>query len=265
MTWVRVAHQHKPSAYKSGPKQYSELTCQPRRQLCFPQSDPSSSWSLTLPSIRSFTHLRWFYRVPLFMSMAWMSSPGLRESPRSTLLPLNASQYRSLWSDWLNSLNSTWVWVVSYPPCCQMQSYFRLKVSRNFNPIHMNPYFVTYVVQPDDGFAGHSLGEFSALTSVADILPNSSLVDIVFYRGLTMLHAVKCDEQGHINSWWAWFDTQALCSLHLPPFRARTYPLLRHCLLIPWPHSWTTLSLMHSTVCSCTHQWHLRLSICSNA
>jgi hypothetical protein len=34
-------------------------------------------------------------------------------------------------------------------------------------------------------FAGHSLGEFSALASVAHILPNSSLVDVVFYRGLT--------------------------------------------------------------------------------
>jgi malonyl CoA-acyl carrier protein transacylase len=35
-------------------------------------------------------------------------------------------------------------------------------------------------VQPDAAFAGHSLGEFSALASVADILPNSSLVDVVF-------------------------------------------------------------------------------------
>ena len=86
-----------------------------------------------------------------------------------------------------------------------MQSYFRLKVSRNFNPIRMNPYFVAYVVQPDNGFAGHSQGKFSALASVANILPNSSFVDIVFYRGLTMLHTVESDEQGHINlnSWWA--------------------------------------------------------------
>ena len=35
------------------------------------------------------------------------------------------------------------------------------------------------------------LGEFSALAAVADILPNSSLVDIVFYHGLTMQHAVE--------------------------------------------------------------------------
>jgi fatty acid synthase subunit alpha, fungi type len=55
------------------------------------------------------------------------------------------------------------------------------------------------LVQPGAAFAGHSLGEFSALAAVADILPNSSLVDIVFYRGLTMQHAVERDEQGRSN------------------------------------------------------------------
>ena len=50
-------------------------------------------------------------------------------------------------------------------------------------------------VQPDAAFAGHSLGDFSALASVADILPNSYLVDVVFYRGLTMPRAVERDEQ----------------------------------------------------------------------
>jgi fatty acid synthase subunit alpha, fungi type len=49
-------------------------------------------------------------------------------------------------------------------------------------------------VQHDATFAGHSLGEFSALSSVADILPSSLLVDVVFYRGLTMQRAVKRDE-----------------------------------------------------------------------
>ena len=47
--------------------------------------------------------------------------------------------------------------------------------------------------------------------------------------------------------------------------RAWTYPLLCHCLLLPWPHGWTTLLLMCSTVCGCTHRWCLQLSICSNA
>jgi fatty acid synthase subunit alpha len=55
------------------------------------------------------------------------------------------------------------------------------------------------LVQPGAAFTGHSLGEFSALAAVADILPNSSLVDIVFYRGLTMQRAVECDEQGRSN------------------------------------------------------------------
>jgi len=50
-------------------------------------------------------------------------------------------------------------------------------------------------VQPDATFAGHSLGDFSALASIADILPNSYLVDVVFYHGLTMPCAVERDEQ----------------------------------------------------------------------
>ena len=49
-------------------------------------------------------------------------------------------------------------------------------------------------VQPDAAFAGHSHG-FPAFASVADILPNSSLIDDVFYRGLTMQHAVERDKQ----------------------------------------------------------------------
>ena len=52
------------------------------------------------------------------------------------------------------------------------------------------------LVQPGAAFAGHSLGEFSALAAVADILPNSSLIDIVFYRDLTMQHAIEHGEQG---------------------------------------------------------------------
>ena len=59
-------------------------------------------------------------------------------------------------------------------------------------------------VQPDAAFAGHSHGcptfaghlhGFPTFASITDILPNSSLVDVVFYRGLTMQHAVERDEQ----------------------------------------------------------------------
>ncbi|GAA5924777.1 hypothetical protein JCM1841_004145 [Sporobolomyces salmonicolor] len=51
------------------------------------------------------------------------------------------------------------------------------------------------LVQPSCAFAGHSLGEYSALASIADILPISALVDVVFYRGITMQRAVERDAQ----------------------------------------------------------------------
>ena len=55
------------------------------------------------------------------------------------------------------------------------------------------------LVQNDSAFAGHSLGEYSALASIADVLPISSLVDIVFYRGITMQRAVERDSQNRSN------------------------------------------------------------------
>ena len=42
-------------------------------------------------------------------------------------------------------------------------------------------------------FAGHSLGEYSTLASVAGVLPVSSLVGVVFYRGITVQRAVERD------------------------------------------------------------------------
>ncbi|KNZ45529.1 fatty acid synthase subunit beta [Puccinia sorghi] len=49
------------------------------------------------------------------------------------------------------------------------------------------------LVQEGAPFAGHSLGEFSALTSIAGVLPIASLVDVVFFRGITMQWAVEQD------------------------------------------------------------------------
>ncbi|EGN98830.1 hypothetical protein SERLA73DRAFT_168429 [Serpula lacrymans var. lacrymans S7.3] len=54
-------------------------------------------------------------------------------------------------------------------------------------------------VQKDCAFAGHSLGEYSALASIADVLHISALVDVVFYRGITMQRAVERDAENRSN------------------------------------------------------------------
>ena len=54
-------------------------------------------------------------------------------------------------------------------------------------------------VQKECAFAGHSFGEYSALASIADVLPISSLIDIVFYRGITMQQAVERDAENRSN------------------------------------------------------------------
>jgi len=55
------------------------------------------------------------------------------------------------------------------------------------------------LVQNDSSFAGHSLGEYSALAALAEVMPIESLVSVVFYRGLTMQVAVERDETGRSN------------------------------------------------------------------
>ncbi|KAI9886837.1 MAG: beta subunit of fatty acid synthetase [Watsoniomyces obsoletus] len=52
------------------------------------------------------------------------------------------------------------------------------------------------LVQTNSSFAGHSLGEYSALAALAEVMPIESLVSVVFYRGLTMQVAVERDELG---------------------------------------------------------------------
>ena len=55
------------------------------------------------------------------------------------------------------------------------------------------------LVPRDSTFAGHSLGEYSALAALADVMPIESLVSVVFYRGLTMQVAVERDALGRSN------------------------------------------------------------------
>ncbi|KAG0203436.1 3-oxoacyl-[acyl-carrier-protein] synthase [Mortierella sp. GBA30] len=55
------------------------------------------------------------------------------------------------------------------------------------------------LIQGNCAFAGHSLGEYSALAAIGEVLPIESLVDVVFYRGMTMQVAVPRDSVGRSN------------------------------------------------------------------
>ena len=48
-------------------------------------------------------------------------------------------------------------------------------------------------------FAGHSLGEYNALSSFAQIIPLETVLELVFHRGSTMHHLIERDEQGRSN------------------------------------------------------------------
>ncbi len=48
-------------------------------------------------------------------------------------------------------------------------------------------------------FAGHSLGEYNALSSFAEIFPLETVLELVFHRGSTMHHLIERDEKGRSN------------------------------------------------------------------
>lgn len=48
-------------------------------------------------------------------------------------------------------------------------------------------------------FAGHSLGEYNALSSFAQIIPLETVLELVFHRGSTMHHLIERDEKGRSN------------------------------------------------------------------
>ncbi|RSX55418.1 type I polyketide synthase [Bifidobacterium samirii] len=48
-------------------------------------------------------------------------------------------------------------------------------------------------------FAGHSLGEYNALSSFADVIPLETVLELVFHRGSTMHHLIDRDAQGRSN------------------------------------------------------------------
>ncbi|KAF2008810.1 beta subunit of fatty acid synthase [Aaosphaeria arxii CBS 175.79] len=52
------------------------------------------------------------------------------------------------------------------------------------------------LVSEKSKYAGHSLGEYSALSAIANIMPLEQMMSIVFYRGLSMQVAVERDSEG---------------------------------------------------------------------
>ena len=52
------------------------------------------------------------------------------------------------------------------------------------------------MVQQGASYAGHSLGEYSALGAMAHVMSTESLVSLAFYRGLTMQQAMDRDQNG---------------------------------------------------------------------
>nr|WP_065507003.1 type I polyketide synthase [Bifidobacterium breve] len=48
-------------------------------------------------------------------------------------------------------------------------------------------------------FAGHSLGEYNALSAFADVIPLGTVLELVFHRGSTMHHLIERDAQGRSN------------------------------------------------------------------
>ena len=63
-----------------------------------------------------------------------------------------------------------------------------------FKDMHMKGF-----IQRDCTFTGHSLGEYSALASITNILHISALIDVIFYCGITMQHAIKHDLENKSN------------------------------------------------------------------
>ncbi|KAL6151409.1 hypothetical protein ACJQWK_10672 [Exserohilum turcicum] len=70
------------------------------------------------------------------------------------------------------------------------------------------------LVTPSALFAGHSLGEYTSLSTIGEIMPFRNLLSVVFYRGLTMRSAVKRDAHGR--------SKYAMVAVN--PSRAKTTP-----------------------------------------
>jgi fatty acid synthase subunit alpha len=99
-------------------------------------------------------------------------------------------------------------------------------------------------MQHNSAFADHSLGDYSALALIADILPVSSLVDVVFYCGITMQSAVKHDSQNRLN--------YAMCAVN-PSWISKTFneAALREVVEIVGCHTDALLEIMNYNINIC--------------
>ncbi|KAJ2069200.1 fatty acid synthase alpha subunit Lsd1, partial [Coemansia sp. S2] len=66
------------------------------------------------------------------------------------------------------------------------------------------------LVQRDTVFAGHSLGEFAALSSLSSVFTPECVLDIGFFRGMLMQAAVERDDQGRSQYGMAAVDPSRL-------------------------------------------------------
>ncbi|KAI9826790.1 MAG: hypothetical protein M1819_007261 [Sarea resinae] len=64
---------------------------------------------------------------------------------------------------------------------------------------HFKDMRAKHLIDEKATFAGHSLGEYSALAAIAEVIPVDTLASVVFYRGLTMQNAVEHDDAGRTN------------------------------------------------------------------
>ena len=67
-------------------------------------------------------------------------------------------------------------------------------------------------------YAGHSLGEYAALSTFANFMSLENLISIVFYRGLTMQLSVERDKAGRTSYTMCAFNpskvTKGICNVY---------------------------------------------------
>jgi ABC-type amino acid transport substrate-binding protein len=90
-------------------------------------------------------------------------------------------------------------------------------------------------------FAGHSLGEYAALSSAVPLLPVPSLVSLVFLRGMVMQGAVPRDASGRSD-----FGMAAVNPARVGPFF--TEPVMQTLVDAIAKHSGCVLEVVNGTV-----------------